>query len=356
MLIIKKIFEKREITALAFLVILFLGVGLRNPDFMNAQSITTVLKGSVLYIFLAIGMTFVLLTGGIDVSVGGTLGIAAAVSATMIRGGTSVPVAIVVAILIGLLIGLMNGVGVAIVKVPAIIMTLGMLGIIRGVMIVYTDGKWVENLPDAFKMASQANFAHVNIYFILAIITTILVQFYFSKARTGKYFAAIGDNLEGSILVGIPAKKMIVIAYVLSGLCASIAGVIFASQVGFVTSNTGVDIEMVAIAACVLGGVSLSGGVGSVVGSSIGALIMTAINSALIFLKVPSFWNKSIQGTLLILIVVSDVLIHKYFEEKARKQRLSARAQCLDKSVEDSKDSKDAHISTESTFVGGNGQ
>ncbi|MBF4693320.1 ABC transporter permease [Fusibacter sp. Q10-2] len=353
MLIIKKIFEKREITALAFLVILFLGVGLRNPDFVNAQSIATVLKGSVLYIFLAVGMTFVLLTGGIDVSVGGTLGIAAAVSATMIRGGSNIFMAVAIAMIIGSSIGLINGVGVAIVKVPAIIMTLGMLGIVRGVMIVYTDGKWVENLPDSFKMASQANIAHVNIYFILAIVTTILVQLYFSKARTGKYFAAIGDNLEGAILVGIPAKKMIIIAYVLSGLCASIAGVIFASQVGFVTSNTGVDIEMVAIAACVLGGVSLSGGLGSVVGSSIGALIMTAINSALIFLKVPSFWNKSIQGTLLILIVVSDVIIHKYFEDKARKQRLSARAQCLDKNL---KNLKDTDISTESTLVGGNGQ
>ncbi|MEW9123718.1 MAG: ABC transporter permease [Thermotaleaceae bacterium] len=326
MTILKRIFEKREITALAFLILLFLGVSLRNPDFISIQSISTVLKGSVMYIFLAVGMTFVLLTGGIDVSVGATLGISAAVSATMIRDGSSIVLSIVLAIAIGLVIGLMNGIGVAIVKIPAIIMTLGVLGITRGIMILYTNGKWVENLPNSFKTASQANFAGLNLYFILALITVILVQLYFSKGKTGKYFAAIGDNVEGSVLVGIPVKKMMIRAYVVSGLCAAVAGVIFASQVGFVTSNTGLDIEMVAIAACVLGGVSLSGGIGSVTGASIGAIIMTAINSVLVFLKVPSFWNKSIQGTLLILIVVSDVLIHKYFQDKAKKQRLSARS------------------------------
>jgi len=330
MLILKKIFEKREITALIFLLVLFIGVGLRNPAFIGAKSIATVLKGSVMYILLAVGMTFVLLTGGIDVSVGGTLGLAAAVSATMIRDGGSILMAIIVAMVIGLSIGFINGVGISIVKVPAIIMTLGSLGIVRVLMIIYTDGKWVENLPNGFKMASQVNIGPMNLYFLGVLLIVFLVQMYFSRARTGKYFAAIGDNVEGAVLVGIPAKKFTVLAYVISGFCASIAGVVFASQVGFVTSNSGLDIEMTAIASCVLGGVSLSGGIGSVVGASIGALIMTAINSALIFLKVPSFWNKSIQGTLLILIVVSDVLIHKYFEEKARRERLTARASNLE--------------------------
>lgn len=326
MTVIKKIIEKKEIKALLFLAILFVGVGLRNPDFVNAQSISTVLKGSVMYIFLAVGMTFVLLTGGIDVSVGATLGISAAISATMIRDGSNVVLAIGVAIVVGAIIGLINGIGVAIIKVPAIIMTLGIMGITRGVMVVYTNGKWIENLPDSFKVASQASlFGGINVYFILAIITVILIQFYFSKAKTGRFFAAIGDNVEGANLVGISVKKMTVIAYIVSGVCAAIAGIMFASQVGFVTSNTGVDIEMTAIAACVLGGVSLSGGIGSVVGSSIGAIIMTAINSALVFLKVPSFWNKSIQGIILILIVVSDVLIYKYLQDKAKKQRLLAR-------------------------------
>ncbi|SNT10330.1 monosaccharide ABC transporter membrane protein, CUT2 family [Anaerovirgula multivorans] len=350
MTIIKKLFEKREITALMFLIFLFLGVSLRNPDFINAQSISTVLKGSVLYIFLAVGMTFVLLTGGIDVSVGAILGISAAISATMIRDGSSVILSVALAITIGLIIGLINGIGVAVVKVPPIIMTLGTLGIIRGIMIIYTNGRWVENLPDSFKMASQASFGPLNVYFLLAVITVILVQLYFSKTKKGKYFAAIGDNIEGSVLVGIPVNKMIIIAYAISGLCASIAGVIFTSQVGFVTSNTGLDIEMVAIAACVLGGVSLSGGIGSVVGASIGAIIMTAINSALIFLKVPSFWNKFIQGLLLIIIVVSDVMIHKCFQEKARKQRLSARSESTKDTVIEN------DLPEESIFLGGNEQ
>lgn len=330
MISLKKIFEKREVTALLFLIILFLGVGIRNVDFIGMQSLFTVLKGSVMYLFLAIGMTFVLLTGGIDVSVGATLGISAAIAATMIRNGSNVVLSIVFALVIGIIIGFINGIGVAIIKVPAIIMTLGVMGITRGAMVVYTNGKWVENLPDSFKLASQAKiFGFINVYFLLALMVIIVVQLYFSVSNSGRFFAAIGDNREGSVLVGIPVKKMIVLAYVISGLCASIAGVIFASQVGFVTSNTGLDLEMTTIAACVLGGVSLSGGLGSVIGSSIGAIIMTAINSALIFLKIPSFWNKSIQGSLLIIIVVSDVLIHKYLKNKAKKQRLSARTSVI---------------------------
>jgi AI-2 transport system permease protein len=330
MAFIKKLFVKKEITALIFLAVLFLGVSLRNPDFINMQSISTILKGSVMYVFLAVGMSIVLLTGGIDISVGSTLGITAAISATMIRNGSNVIVAIGIAIVIGLIIGLINGIGVAIVKVPAIIMTLGVMGICRGIMIVYTTGKWVENLPDFFKKASQKSIlGGLNVYFLMAMILVILVQLYLSKGKSGKFFSAIGDNVEGAVLVGISVKKIIIIAYVFSGFCAAIAGVIFASQIGFVTSNAGVDIEMTAIAACVLGGVSLSGGVGSVVGASIGAIIMTAINSALIFLKVPSFWNKSIQGLLLIFIVVSDVLIHKYLKDKAKKQRLSANSSVI---------------------------
>ncbi len=323
---IKKIFAKREVSALLFLIFLFLIVSMRNPDFINAQSIATVLKGSVLYIFLAIGMTFVLLTGGIDVSVGATLGITAAISATMIRDGKSVVLTVALVLVIGLIIGLINGIGVSIIKVPAIIMTLGTMGVIRGIMVVYTDGKWVENLPDSFKMAAQKNIlGFINVYFLIALIVVILVQVYFTKSKTGKYFSAIGDNIEGSVLVGIPVKKVTITAYIISGFTAAIAGVVFASQVGFVTSNSGVDLEMIAIAACVLGGVSLSGGIGSVLGSFVGAITMTAINSALIYLKVPSFLNRSIQGILLIAIVVIDVVIHKYLSEKARKQRLAAR-------------------------------
>lgn len=323
---IKKILSKREVFAFIFLILLFIFVGLRNPDFLNGTSISTVLKGSVIYIYLAIGMTFVLLTGGIDVSVGATLGISAAVSASMIRDGKSIILSILIVILIGLIIGIINGIGVAMIKVPAIIMTLGTMGLIRGIMVVYTNGKWIENLPDSFKLPAQKTLlGFLNQYFLIAVILVVLVHLYFTKSRTGKYFAAIGDNMEGAELVGISVKKVIISAYVVSAITASIAGIVFASQVGFVTSNSGLDLEMIAIAACVLGGVSLSGGIGTVAGSLVGAITMTAINSALIYLKVPSFLNKSIQGMLLIIIVVVDVIIHKYLSEKARKQRLSAR-------------------------------
>lgn len=327
---ISKLLKSREITVTAFLLIVFLLVGIVNPTFLGLGNIMLTLKGSVMYVYLAIGMSFVIFTSGIDVSVGSVLGVCAAVSATMLRSNDNIIEIIVVTLAIGAFAGLINGIGVTKFKVPAIVMTLGTMGILRGLMYIYTGGKWVENLPDYFKNASQAKlFNTLNIFVFLTIIVVILVHLYLLKGKKGKYFAAIGDNVDGAVLIGIPVDYVRILSYVISGLCAAIAGLVYVSQVGFVSSVAGSGIEMTAIAACVLGGVSLNGGVGSMVGAALGSVIMTSINAALVFLKVPAYWNNTISGVLLITIVVSDALIHSYLSNKARKERLSAKSNLI---------------------------
>ncbi|MDI9389172.1 MAG: ABC transporter permease [Synergistota bacterium] len=316
---------KRELNALLFAALLFVGIGYVNPAFLTARNIALTLQGSVMYIFLAIGMTFVILTGDIDVSVGAVLGMSAAVAATLVRDGYPVPVVIGGALLVGLGAGLLNGVGVTMLRIPAIVMTLGTMGVLRGAMFIYTNGKWVENLPDFFKHACQAHVSGVNLFVAAAVVITILMQAYLSASRRGRYFAAIGDNLDGAVLVGIPVSRYRIITFVLSGLCSAVAGLVYTSQIGFVGNVAGAGTEMTAIAACVIGGVGLAGGTGSVAGAFIGAVVMNTINTALVFLRVPAYWNNTISGLLLLTMVLGDSLLHRYMEEKARRKRLEAR-------------------------------
>ncbi|MED3550506.1 ABC transporter permease subunit [Cytobacillus praedii] len=317
--------KHREIRTVLFLVLLFLIVGIVNPDFLAISNIENAVKNSLLYIVLAVGITFVLLTGEIDISVGGIMGLSAAVSGMFLRDGGSVFLAILIAIVIGGVIGLINGLGVTKLRISSFIMTLGMLEIARVVQVIYTNGKWVENLPKTFKQLSQSSILGVNTIGIIVIAAVILIHFFLVNSRKGRYFAAIGDNQDGAVLIGIPVKRYKILAFVISGICAAVAGLIFASQIGFISTTAGAGIEMTVIAAAVLGGVSLSGGIGSVIGASIGAIIMSSINSALVFLKVPAFWNSAISGLLLIIIVVADVLIVRRANKKANKERLNAR-------------------------------
>lgn len=320
---IVNLLKRREVTVIGFLIGLNILVGLANHSFLAPNNFMLTLKGSAMYIFLALGMTFVLFTKEIDVSVGSVLGISAAVAGTMLNHSANVVSVIAVTLLVGIICGLINGLGVTAFKVPSIVMTLGTAGIIRGLMYIYTDGKWVENLPDYFKKASQANlFGKINIFVLLTVAVVIIVQIFISKSSKGKFFAAVGDNIDGAVNIGINVSRIKLLSFILSGLCASVAALIYVSQIGFVSSVAGNGLEMTTIAACVIGGVSLNGGTGSIVGAAFGAIIMTTINSALVFLKVPAYWNDAISGFLLIVIVVVDIIVHTYMSTKIRRQRL----------------------------------
>lgn len=325
-IIAEKMAKTRELFTVAFMLLLFLITGLINPSFLAGDNLLLCFNGSVIYILLAIGVSFVITTGDIDVSVGATMGFTAAVCATLIRDGSSLMTAVVSAVAIGAVIGLINGLGVTKLRIPAIIMTLGINGVVRGSIYVYTQGKWVENLPAVFKSYGQISlFGFVNLFLLGTVLIVVGTYLYLHRARKGKYFAAIGDNIGGATLIGIPVDRVRITAFVLSGVFAAIAGVVFASKVGFVTPTAGNGYEMKAIAACVLGGVSLTGGVGSVIGAMFGAVIMSSISRILVFLQFSSNWDDTITGILLIIIVVADALIQTHLKEKARRERLAAR-------------------------------
>ena len=322
---IKKITKRKEFSSIIFLFALYLIVGIVNPKFLQLSNIMLCLNGATVYTICTIGMAFVIFTGEIDASIGATLGLSAAVAASMVRDGKSGAVAIIAAICIGIVIGCINGFGVAILKVPSIIMTIGINGIVRGFSYVYTGGAWVENIPNSVKALSQKGISGLSWFYIGAIVVMIIIHLSLAKTKRGRYFQATGDNMDGAIHIGIPVTATKMISYIICAVCASIAGVIFVSRIGFVTPTSGNGYEMKAIAACVIGGISLSGGVGNMIGATFGALIMASISRILVFLGFSSNYDNTITGILLITIVVIDAVMQKRNIENARRERLAAR-------------------------------
>ncbi len=327
---LKRLLKFRELTAILFLVFLFLGVGAVNPNFLSVKNIMLSLNGGVVYTVMAIGIALVIITGEIDVSVGATLGITSAVFATMIRDGSPWGVAVLAALGIGVVIGLVNGFGVTVLHIPSIIMTLGINGIVRGMVYVFTDGKWVENLPANFKALAQLSLGEITYFYLGALVLMIVVHVMLTQTRRGRYLAAVGDNVGGATLLGIPVTATKMVSFVACAVTASIGGILYVSRVGFVTPIAGNGYEMKIIAACVLGGISLTGGVGTVIGAAVGAAIMASISRVLVFLGFSSDYDNTITGILLITIVVADALLQRRAKEKARRERLSARTAHMD--------------------------
>ncbi|MGF2616328.1 sugar ABC transporter permease [Rossellomorea vietnamensis] len=313
--------KTRELSIVLLMVAYILLVGAVNPDFLAGDSLSLLVKASVILIVMAIGQSFVLLTSNIDVSVGSIMGFSAAICGTLLTSGLSPWLMVPIVLIVGGAIGFLNGIGVSFFRIPSIIMTLGMLGVVRGSMLLYTEGMWIEDIPNYFKKLSSLKMAGITLPVWIAIVLLVATHLLLKKTKIGQYFYAVGDNVEGARLVGIPVRKMTLAAFIVSGMSASIAGMFFVMNIGFVPNQTGSGMELQVIAAAVLGGVSLSGGLGSVLGAGVGAVFFTIINNSLIFLKIPSYYNSAISGLLLLLIVVGDSKLQKYLREKTYKQR-----------------------------------
>jgi len=339
--LLKKLSRVRWLSSLVFLIILFTVTGIINPTFFSYENIISAFNSSVVFTLLAAGIAFVIMTGEIDVSIGATMGLSAAIAGTIAQRGGSIAEMLLYAAVLGIAVGLINGVGVAIIKVPSLIFTLGIMGIVRGLVYVYSGGRTVENFAGDFtNLGSKTIFGDITIYYSIVVVVIIAGHFILTRTRSGKNFIAVGDNIGGATLIGIPVVWTKVLAYILSGIFAAVAGVAFASKYGQVNIVAGAGYEMSAIAACVLGGVSLSGGLGSLLGAGIGAVIMSTIGRLLVFIGLSSDYDNTIKGIMLITIVVTDALMHTRSVEKARRARLAARASSHNDVKVDSADEK----------------
>jgi AI-2 transport system permease protein len=314
--------KSRELSILLLMVAYSIFVGSFNQEFLTGDSLSLMVKASVILLIMAVGQSFVLLTSNIDVSVGSVMGLSAAVCGVFLTSGLNIWVVVLVVLLVGGMAGLINGIGVAYFKIPSIIMTLGMLGVIRGVMLIYTEGMWIEDIPNFYKQLSGSKMLGLTLPVWLSLLLLLIAHIFLSRTRFGRYFYAVGDNVDGARLVGLPVERVKVLAFIFSGISASIAGLVFVMNIGFVPNQTGSGIELQVIAAAVLGGVSLTGGLGTVVGAALGAIFFTVINNSLVYLKIPAYWNDAISGLLLLVIVIGDSKFHDYLKKQVFKQKI----------------------------------
>lgn len=323
---VKSLLKARWMSSLIFLLLLFLITGIAEPEFLSYSNIISCFNTATMYTLLAIGIAFVIMTGEIDVSIGSTLGLSAAMTGLIAKQDGSIAVMLLAVVATGAVIGLVNGVGVAYFGVPSLIFTLGTNSVVRGMIYIFSDGRTVENFGGS--LASYGNltlFAEITLYYAIAILLVAVAHIVLTKTRKGKYFIAVGDNAGGANLVGISVTGTKLLAYVLCGVFAGLGGFVFASKYGQVMTVAGNGYEMTAIAACVLGGISLSGGLGNMVGAAIGAVIMSSISRLLVFIGLPSTYDNTITGIMLIVIVVVDALTQRRSIEMARRKRLLSR-------------------------------
>ena len=311
--------KKPEILTVTMVALYFMLISAVNPDFFNIDTIVRIFFNGSMLLLVTMGISAVIITKNIDVSLGSLMGLSATLAGTVLNKTNNVFLTILVALGVGLLGGVFNGIGVAYFGVTAMIMTLGTMAIYRGLLIMYTGGKWIQNIPEFFTDFSKVKFLgmYASIWIVIGIM--VLLWLFFTKTRMGRYFYAVGNNKEGARLQGIPVKPITVAAFGISGLMAGLAGLLYIAQIGAVPNLAGTGLETQAIAAAVIGGISLTGGKGGAIGALLGAVLLQTINYSLVYLKVPGYWNNAISGFLLLFIIVLSSLIQSYLtKEKER--------------------------------------
>ncbi|QMR75296.1 autoinducer 2 ABC transporter permease LsrC [Enterobacter sp. RHBSTW-00175] len=302
----KMLLRNRELSALLAILALFAVLVALNPAYFSFQTLGMIFASSQILILLALGAAMVMLTRNIDVSVGSTVGLCAIAVGVALNSGYSLPVAMLFALIIGALAGAFNGFLVVGLRIPAIVATLGTLGLYRGGMLLWTGGKWIEGLPSSLKSLSEPVVIGISPIGFGVLILAGVGVWIFSRTLFGRDFYAVGDNLAAARQLGVAVNRTRMIAFTLNGVLAACAGIVFASQIGFVPNQTGSGLEMKAIAACVLGGISLLGGTGTLLGAFLGAFFLTQIDTVLVLFKLPAWWNDFIAGLVLLGVLVLD--------------------------------------------------
>lgn len=287
---------------------LAIGVGLYNPRFLAVRNLSDVLLGNAYIAVAAVGMSMVIISGNIDISVGALIGVLATISGTLAVNGMPIVVAWLAALVAGILLMALQGAIIAYLRIPAIVVTLGMLSILKGGLISVTGGRWITDLPDSFHLADIEIFGVLPFPVVLMILMTILAASWMRYSASGRAIYAVGGNAEAARLCGISQPRAIVMVFALHGLFAGAAALLYATQLRVIQSTVPPNLELTIITASVVGGVSILGGVGTAVGSTLAAVLIAEIASALVFIDVSPYWIRAVQGALILVTVIADIL------------------------------------------------
>lgn len=298
-----------ELTTVIALIILMAVITIINSNFLTANNLLNLLLQVTSNALIAFGMTFVILTGGIDLSVGSILALSSALTAGLLGSGTPVTLAILISLILGCILGMMNGLLISYGKLAPFIVTLATMTIFRGATLVYTNGNPItKGLSDTFlfQFLGQGYIVGIPFPVIIMFIVFIVLYVLLHKTAFGKSVYAIGGNEKAAYISGVKLNKVKIIIYSISGIMASISGLIITSRLSSAQPTAGASYEMDAIAAVVLGGTSLSGGKGRILGTLIGALIIGVLNNGLNIIGVSAFWQQVVKGVVILIAVLID--------------------------------------------------
>jgi rhamnose transport system permease protein len=301
----------RQGALLAVLVLLLLATELDNHRFLSVQGVKDLLLDAAILMLVAVGQAVVVITRNVDLSVGSVLGISAFAAGDLLGGGANPAWAVAVAILLGAGFGLVNGLLVSFGQVPALVVTLGMLYVVRGIDSIWVGPREVtsQSLPGGYTDFGHGGFGPIPYLVLIAVAATIAVGYYLARYRSGREFYAIGSNAQAARLAGIGLRKRVVAAYLFAGALAGLAGALYVARFAYVDATTGTGYELTVVSAVVVGGVAMTGGVGTVYGAALGALLLTSINSVLPALNVSSVWEEAIDGFLLLVAIAADRVV-----------------------------------------------
>jgi rhamnose transport system permease protein len=311
--LVDRLLRVRELSLVGVLVVIVLATTLYNSRFVNSQNLRDIALNVAIVAMLAVGQTIVVVSRNIDLSVGSVLGFTALAVGSLFADnpGIPIPLVIVIGIAMGAGFGAINGALVSVGRVPSLVVTIGTLYIIRGADFAWASGRQVtaSQLPDAFLRIGSNSIAGIPILALVTLVVVIVAGFAMRSYRSGRELYAIGSNPEAAVLAGVPVGRRVFWAFVASGALAGLAGVMYTARFGTVDAAAGTGQELAVVAAVVVGGVAIFGGAGTVYGAALGALLLSVIGSALVILKINPFWERAIDGALLLGAIALDRLL-----------------------------------------------
>ncbi|MEV0596036.1 ABC transporter permease [Nonomuraea cavernae] len=302
------VFRARELSLVIALVALVGGTTAANPNFLSGQGIEDILLNTAILALLAVGQSIVVITRNLDLSVGSVVGLVAFVTGDVLASGWGLVPGVVFGVAVGAVCGLLNGLLVSFCRVPALVVTLGTLYVIQGVGHYLAHGRQINAVdlpPELLALGNGAVFG-VPYLPLITLVFMLAIGYYLRSYPSGREFYAIGSSPEAARLAGVPVRRRVLAAYLVSGCLAGLAGVLWLARFGTVVGDSANGWELLVISAVVVGGVAITGGVGSVYGAALGALLLTTIGSALVVLRVNPFWQQAITGALLLIAISVD--------------------------------------------------
>ncbi|MBE7559161.1 ABC transporter permease [bacterium] len=306
--LLRRLTDFREFMLLVIIIGACVGLALRSPVFLTVDNLLAVLLSVSIESIVAIGMTILLVSGGFDLSVGSAVALSGAAAAMALTAGWPVPLAVGTGLGVGALGGFCNGIVIAWLRINPFITTLAMMQILRGLLLAITKGKNISGLPDSFNMIGQGALWGIQYPIIIALVLILIGDVFLRYSRFFRQNYYIGGNERAAILSGIRVNRMKIFNYTLTGLLAGLAGVIMTARLGSATVTAGAYLELRVISAVIIGGASLAGGEGTVLGAFLGSLLMALIVNALTLLGIDIYWNTLVIGSTLLIAVLIDTL------------------------------------------------